>query len=50
MMENWGFFFKGFIYLFLERGQGKEKEREGNSDVKDKHQSVASHTHPATGD
>ena len=22
------FFFKGFIYLFLERGEGKEKERE----------------------
>ena len=24
------FFFKDFIYLFLERGEGKEKEREGN--------------------
>ena len=25
-------FFKDFIYLFLERGKGREKEREGNID------------------
>ena len=34
------FFFKDFIYLFLERGEGKEKEREKNQCV------VASHTPP----
>ena len=27
------FFFKGFIYLFLERGEGWEKERERNINV-----------------
>ena len=27
------FFFKGFIYLFLERGEVKEKEREKNINV-----------------
>ena len=26
-------FFKGFIYLFLERGEGREKERERNINV-----------------
>ena len=26
-------FFKDFIYLFLERGEGREKERERNIDV-----------------
>ena len=37
------YFFKDFIYLFLDRGEGKEKEGE-------KHQcAVASHT-PPTGD
>ena len=25
--------FKDFVYLFLERGEGKEKERERNTDV-----------------
>ena len=27
------FFKKEFIYLFLERGEGREKDREGNIDV-----------------
>ena len=27
------FVFKGFIYLFLERGEGREKERERNINV-----------------
>ena len=27
------------IYLFLERGEGREKERERNMDVQEKHQS-----------
>ena len=40
------FFFKHFIYLFLERGQGREKERETNVDVWEKHRSFASHTPP----
>ena len=35
-------FKKDFIYLFLERGEGKKKEREGNIDVTEKHQSVSS--------
>ena len=34
-------FFKRF-YLFLEREEGKEEEREGNIDVREKHQLVAS--------
>ena len=29
--------FKDFIYLFLERGEGREKERERNIDVREKH-------------
>ena len=36
-----GFFFKDF-YLFLERGEEREKERERNISVREKHQSVAS--------
>ena len=41
------FFFKDFNYLFLERGEGKEKERERNincllytSDAADEHRDV----------
>ena len=34
------------FYLFLEKGEGKKKERERNIDVREKHWSVASHTHP----
>ena len=30
-------YFKDFIYLFLERGEGREKERERNIDVREKH-------------
>ena len=41
--------FKNFIYLFLQRGEGREKERERNIDVQEKHRSVASRLHP-TGD
>ena len=36
-------FFKDFIYLFLERGEGREKDRERNIDVQEKHQLVDSH-------
>ena len=43
------YFFKGFIYLFLERGEGREKERERNIDVQEIHWSVAFHM-PPTGD
>ena len=32
------------FYLFLEKGEGKKKERERNIDVREKHLSVASHT------
>ena len=37
--------FKRF-YLFSERGEGREKERERNIDVQKKHQLVASHMPP----
>ena len=37
------FFFKYFIYLFLDKGEGREKERKRNLNV------AASHT-PPTGD
>ena len=42
------FFFKNLCY-FLEMGEGREKERERNMDVWEKHWSVASHM-PPTGD
>ena len=35
-------FLKDFIYLFLERGGGRRKQRERNIDVREKHQSVGS--------
>ena len=38
------FFLKDFIYLFLERGEGREKKRERNIDVREKPQPVASCT------
>ena len=43
-----GLFFlkKIFIYLFLERREGREKVREGNIDVWEKHWSVASRIPP----
>ena len=31
-----------FIYLFLERGEGREKKRERNMDIREKHRPVAS--------
>ena len=44
---NWQFtflcFLKGFIYLLLERGEGRER----NINVQEIHQSVASHMPPA---
>ena len=38
-------FSKDFIY-FLERGEGRDKERERNTDVWEKHRSVTSHLPP----
>ena len=35
------------LFYFLERGERKEKERERNISVREKHESVASHTPPA---
>ena len=35
------YFLKDFIYLLLERGKGKKKERERNKDVRGKHRLVA---------
>ena len=43
------FFFKDFIYLFFERGEGREEERERNIAVREKHRSVASRAHPNQG-
>ena len=43
------FFFEDFIYLFVERQEGREKERERNIDVGEKIRSVAS-CMPPTGD
>ena len=43
------FFIKRF-YLYLERGEGREKERERNISVREKHLLVASHMHPLTAD
>ena len=37
---------KDFTYLFLERGEGREKERESNIDMWQKHWSVASRRPP----
>ena len=34
-------FFKDFIYLFSERVEGREKERERNVNVREKHQLAA---------
>ena len=45
---RFSFLFKGVIYLFLERREGREKE-ERNIHVQEKHQSVAS-LMPSTGD
>ena len=42
-----GFVLKDFIYLLLERGERREKERERNSNVLEIHQSVISCTPPA---
>ena len=41
--------FKDFLHLFLERGEGREKERERNIDVWEKYRSAAS-CMPPTGD
>ena len=32
-MIGYSYFFKDFIYLFLEREEGREKERERNVDL-----------------
>ena len=42
-------FFKYFIYLLLQRGEGREQERERNIDMQEKHQLAASRM-PTTGD
>ena len=42
------YFFKVFLkkdFIYSERGEGREKERERNTDVREKHQLVASCTH-----
>ena len=37
--------FKDFIYLFLERGEGREKVMGRNIDVQEKYRLLASRTH-----
>ena len=39
-------FIDKYIYLFSERGEGREKEKERNIDVQEIHRSVAFHTPP----
>ena len=43
-------FFKDFIYLFLVRGGGREKERKRNIDVQEKNIDQLPLVHAATGD
>ena len=38
------YIFKDFLYLFLERGEEREKERKRNIDVREKHQLAVSLT------
>ena len=47
---GYAFFKKDFIYLFLEGGEGREKGRERNIDVQEKHPSACPQlgTCPAT--
>ena len=40
---------KDFYNLFLERGEGREEERERDIDVREKHRSVASRVLPHQG-
>ena len=49
VLSCWVFFFLDFIYLFLERGKRREKVRERNIDVQEKHPLVASCMHPDEG-
>ena len=42
LQENIKTIFKDFIYLFLERGEGREKERGRNIYVQERHRLVAS--------
>ena len=37
--------FLKYIYLFLKRGNGKEKERDRNTVMREKHRSVATRVH-----
>ena len=51
LYQGWGLyylFFKDFIYLFVERREGREKERERNTDTWETHRLVAAHM-PSTG-
>ena len=43
------FFLRFYLFLFLQRVEGREKEKERNIDVQEIHRSVASHMDP-TGD
>ena len=43
------FLFKNHLCIFLERREGREKERERNIYVREKHQLVASRVHPDWG-
>ena len=45
-MNHFNHLLKDFVYLFLERREGREKEREKNISVREKHGSVASSTCP----
>ena len=40
---------RGYVYQFLEREEGRGRERERNTDVTEKHRLVASSMHPYQG-
>ena len=44
------FSFSDFIYLFSEKGEGREKEKKRNINVQEVYRLVASHRPPPTGD
>ena len=44
--SRWRQIFKNIYLFILERGEGREKERERNIEVREKHQSIASCTRP----
>ena len=49
LFKSFTYFFKDFIYLFLEREEGREKERERNIDVYKRYIDQLPLAHPQLG-